>query len=134
MFKILFCTLLTMVKLDPRLERRLDNYAILYCFYMNPREINQKVCEFVRRIKKLSRRRKYVSLMYYRRQKISCKAVKRGLDGFAKSYVGMDLGEKNSHDEQALSFITTVFPEDRDNVFYLIDYYNQQKYMMKQNI
>lgn len=115
-----------MARLPYILERRLDNYAILYCFHKNPREINQKACEFVRRIKKLSRRKKYASLMYYRHQKTSCSAVKKGLEGFAKSYQGMNEAERESHDEVAKNFILTVFSEDVDNVFYLIDYYNQK--------
>lgn len=120
-----------MVKLDSSLERRLDNYAILYCFHKNPREANKKALDFVRRIHRLSKKKKYASLMYYRQQRTSCMAVKRGLEGFAKSYSGMSPEERNGHDEMARVFITDVFPEDRDNVFYLIDYYNLKKSELK---
>ena len=116
-----------MVRLDSRIERRLDDYAILYCFSRSPREANKKALEFVRRIQRLNKKKKYASLMYYRQQRTECMAVKRGLEGFAKSYSGMNDLEREGHDDMARLFITTVFPEDRYNVFYLIDYYNQKK-------
>ncbi len=116
-----------MVRLRPKLERRIDNYAILYCFYNNKREVNRKVVQFIRRVPGLNKKRRYASLMYYRKQRLSCEAVKRGLEGFARSYEGMDEEEGRQHDEQALSFITTVFSQEVDNVFYLIDYYHQKK-------
>ncbi len=122
-----------MVKLDFRLEKRLDNYAILYCFHKNPREANKKVLTFVRRIHRLNKKKKYASLVYYRQQRTSCMAVKKGLEGFAKSYSGMNDEEKKGHDEMARLFITDVFSEDIENVFYLIDYYNLLKSQMKQD-
>jgi len=115
-----------MARLDPRIERRLDNYAILYCFD-RPGEASRKVLDFVRRIQGLSKKKRYASLTYYRRQITSCRVVKKNLEDFAKSYVDMNAEERAGHDEMAMSFITTVFSEDTENVFYLIDYYNQKK-------
>ena len=119
-----------MTRLDPRIERRLDNYAILYCFH-RPAVANRKALDFVRRIQRLNKKKKYASLRHYRQQITSCMSVKKGLEGFAQSYIGMSSEEKASHDEMAREFITTVFSEDVDNVFYLLDYYNLLKSQMK---
>lgn len=115
-----------MVRLDSRIEKRLDNYAILYCFD-DHRKADRKAVEFVRRIQRLNKKKRYASLKYYRQQRTSCMAVKKSLESFAQSYVGMNFEERKVHDEMAMSFIIAVFREDRDNVFYLIDYYNQMK-------
>jgi len=115
-----------MTRLDPRIERRLDNYAILYCFN-RPGEASKKALDFVGRIQGFSKKMKYTSLKYYRGQITSCEIVKKSLEDFAKSYVDMNPEERAGHDEMAMSFITTVFSEDTENVFYLIDYYNQKK-------
>ena len=120
-----------MSRLMKRLEKRLDNYAILHTF--SPGQANKKVFEYLRRIPAINkkRKRKYKSLVYYRKQIKCCESVKKGLEGFARSYEGMNPEEEQNHDEAARSFIIEIFPENRENVFYLINYYHEQKTKVK---
>jgi len=116
-----------MVKLDPRLEKRLDNYAILYCFYHSPNKADSQVLKLARRIYGLNRKKRYELHLYYQKQKATCESVKRSLESFAASYEDMNPKERENHDQVARDFIFGIFPEDRENVFYLIDYYNLMK-------
>jgi hypothetical protein len=113
--------------LDSRLEKRLDNYAILHCFHFKPQEADKKALRFIKRVYGLNRKKRYSALMYYKTQKISCALIKKNLESFAESRKEMSEDEKKRHDKQARSFITEIFSEDTENFFYLIDYYNQLK-------
>lgn len=119
-----------MARLGVNLERRFDNYAILYCFSNEPTEVNKKVAEFIRRIR-VGKKVKYKCLVYYKNQRQVSRLVKKQLEDFARSYECMNQRERIQHDEVAMSFITDVFSVDTENVFYLIDYYNQMKSQIK---
>ena len=113
-------------KIPAKLEKKLDDYAILYCFSGNGKSVNGRVVKFLRRLYRKRVRRQIPAIQYYRQSKTSCLAVKKGLEGFARSY--QDLESENSqriHDDSAGDFITAVFPEDRENVHYLRKYFLQ---------
>jgi hypothetical protein len=115
-------------RLPAKLRERLDNYAILYCFSDNGIRVNGRALRSIRTLyrKRIKRRRR--AIRYYRELKRNCSAVKRGLEGFAKSYGELEDPEsQKTHDDLAMELITTVFSEDRENVHYLKEYYERLK-------
>tara|TARA_Y100000034_G_C6580992_1_gene252046 strand:+ start:156 stop:536 length:381 start_codon:yes stop_codon:yes gene_type:complete len=120
-----------MSKIDSRLEKKLDSYAVLNCSLEDSDErrlLNKRASKLVRRFYNGKMRKMKNSLLYYRNAKRNCEIVREGLLRFAETYNDLENEKsKKECDEHALELIRGIFCGSLRNVINLYKHYNQLK-------